>query len=74
MITPTNGCLAVSTAEGRLRIVADLPIPNAEAGQWTPARLAKLMSTIEKAITDTAAIAEVVDAAAQEPAPRWRAT
>lgn len=39
--------IAITTVGGRLHIFADIPLPNAEAGQWSPMRIKTLARDIE---------------------------
>jgi len=39
--------IAITTEGGRLHIFADIPLPNAEAGQWSPMRIKALARDIE---------------------------
>ena len=41
-----NG-IVIITEGGRLRIAADVPIPNAPGGQWCPMRIKALLRDIE---------------------------
>lgn len=54
--------IAVTTVDGKLRVVAELQIPTATSGQWTEARIAKLIETIKQTVD----AAEMVDAVAKE--------
>lgn len=57
--------IAVSVTDGVLRVYAEVKVPSAEAGTWSPARQGKLLQLIR----DYVEAAEVVDDAAH---PRWR--
>ena len=54
--------IALSASEHTLRLQVTLQLPNATAGQWSPARTAKLI----KLIADYVTAAEMVDAALAE--------
>jgi len=54
--------IGITTENGTLRIVADIPIPNAEGGQWSAARIASLVKAIQERID----AAEFVDGAIRE--------
>lgn len=54
--------IAVAITDGVLRIAGEMRIPAAANGQWSPARIAKLIQTVE----DTVSAAEMVDAAEVE--------
>jgi hypothetical protein len=49
--------IGITTKDGKLRIQAEISIPNAEAGQWSPARIGKLIETIQQTVD----VAEMVD-------------
>lgn len=51
--------IAVTTIDGVLRVVVEKAIPSAAGGQWSEARIAKLVETIEQTIE----AAEMVDSA-----------
>lgn len=61
--------LAISANDGTLCIFGEIPIPSAEAGQWSEARIGKLMELIK----ETVDAAELVDSAAKE-IPRYAKT
>ena len=52
--------IAVTTIDGILRVVVEVSIPSAAGGQWSEARIAKLIEMIQR----TVEAAEMVDAAA----------
>jgi hypothetical protein len=54
--------IAITTIGGVLRVVVETEIPSAAGGQWSEARIARLIETI----SETVEAAELVDAAAME--------
>jgi len=51
--------IAIFTENGQLRITAEIPIPHAPKGQWSPARIGKLANLISEMV----AAGEMVDEA-----------
>lgn len=49
--------IVITAIDGVLRVRAEIQIPNAPHGQWSPARIGKLV----QAIADTVRAAELVD-------------